>query len=134
MARVRGWTPALVLLWGLAAWAAGGATKVPEGDSLLSLFGPGRGEKPPVTFSHRRHPKPQLACEQCHHDKQRGKNLWREGQPVKLCRECHSLRPQAGRPDIKNAFHRQCKGCHLAYRKQRQAAGPVNCEGCHRRR
>uniref|UniRef100_A0A7V4G7Y7 Class III cytochrome C domain-containing protein n=1 Tax=Desulfobacca acetoxidans TaxID=60893 RepID=A0A7V4G7Y7_9BACT len=129
----RGFTFALLLLWGLGAWGATGP-QTPPPESLLSLFGPGRGEKPPVVFSHERHPKPRLACEQCHHDYQGRRNLWREGQPVKKCSACHGLRPQARRLDLKTAFHRQCKGCHLALRRERRAGGPVNCDGCHRRR
>lgn len=121
---------ALAVLWGLGAWAAGGPTVPPE-ESWLKIQKPGRPEKPAVRFSHRRHPKNLIPCEVCHHDYQRGRNLWREGQPVKKCQACHDLIPRAGRLDIKNAFHRQCKGCHLSKRKAKEAAGPINCQGCH---
>jgi hypothetical protein len=123
----------VLLFWGLAAWSAVGP-HTPPPDGFLSLAGPGRGQKPPVWFSHAQHPKPRVACEQCHHDYQGRRNLWREGQPVKKCAECHDLRPQPRQLDLKTAFHRQCKGCHLARRRDRQAGGPVNCDGCHRRR
>jgi len=133
MGRQGVWAVALVLCWGLGAWGAAGPTSPPE-ESWLNIQKPGRWEKPPVKFSHRVHPKPRIACEQCHHDMQRGRNLWHEGLPVEKCQACHGLIPKAGRLDVKNAFHRQCKGCHLARRKVRQPAGPVKCEGCHRRR
>jgi hypothetical protein len=34
--------------------------------------------------------------------------------------------------DLKNAFHRQCKGCHLKTRQRGAPAGPVKCQDCHR--
>lgn len=133
MGRKGGWVFALTLLWGLGAWGTTGPTEPPD-ESWLMIKQPWRQEKPLVKFSHRRHDKQGIACEQCHHDYQRGRNLWRQGQPVKKCQACHGLIARTGRPDVKNAFHRQCKGCHLALRKTRRPGGPVNCEGCHRRR
>lgn len=128
-----GWVVAvLVLAWGLGAWAAGKPTEAPD-ESWLSIQKP-RHEKPPVRFSHERHPKSRMACEQCHHDYKGGRrNLWREGQPVEKCQACHKLTAKRGLIDIQEAFHRQCKGCHLAKRKVRQSAGPIKCEGCHSR-
>lgn len=120
----------VMLLWGLGAWATVGPTTPPD-ESWLKIQKLHR-EKPPVKFSHRRHPKPDIACEKCHHDYQEGRNLWREGQPVEKCQACHDLTPKADILDAKEAFHRQCKGCHLARRKVRQPAGPIKCKGCHR--
>ena len=128
-----GWAFALVLVWGLLAWGSTGPTE-PPGESWLNIHQPERREKPPVPFSHRRHPKSRVACEKCHHDIQNDRNLWKEGMPVEKCQACHDLVPKASRLDLKNAFHRQCKGCHLARRKVRQTAGPIKCEGCHRGR
>jgi hypothetical protein len=59
--------------------------------------------------------------------------LWREGLPVQKCQDCHKQVATRDVNDAQTAFHRQCKGCHLARRKVRQAAGPIKCEGCHRR-
>jgi hypothetical protein len=73
-----------------------------------------------------------VACVRCHHEYQGRRNVWKQGQPVKKCQSCHSLGYQARRPDIKNALHRQCKGCHLKRRQQGQWAGPIECQGCHR--
>jgi hypothetical protein len=129
MVRRRGWWVAVALLYALGAWGAAGPTDPPD-QSWLNIDKP-RREKPPVRFSHRRHPKSVMACEQCHHDYQGKRNLWREGQPVEKCQACHQLRPERGLLDAENAFHRQCKGCHLARRKKRQPAGPIKCEGCH---
>lgn len=121
---------ALTLLWALCAWGATGPTKPPD-ESWLSLQKPHRG-KPPVLFSHRRHPQSRIACEQCHHDVKNGRNVWREGLPVEKCQACHHILAHRNVIDAQNAFHRQCKGCHLAQRKRRQWAGPIKCEGCHR--
>jgi hypothetical protein len=121
---------AFMLLWGWGAWGTVGPI-TPLDESWLKLEKP-QPEKPPVRFSHLRHPKPGIACETCHHDYQEGRNLWREGQPVEKCQACHGLIPKAGVLDAQEAFHRQCKGCHLAKRKKRQPAGPIKCEGCHR--
>jgi len=88
--------------------------------------------KPPVWFSHPVHAKQGVACTQCHHEYQGQRNFWRQGQPVKPCGDCHGPGPQAGRLDLKNAFHRQCKGCHLKQRQQGRRAGPVDCVDCHR--
>lgn len=86
----------------------------------------------PVLFRHQPHEAAGLSCTACHHNYVRGRNIWREGQPVPSCESCHQVQPQAGRLDLKNAFHRQCKGCHLNLRKNGRAAGPIKCQECHR--
>jgi hypothetical protein len=112
--------------------AKSGTLTEPPYISVLQLPFPGARQKPPVRFSHRVHEARQVACTQCHHEYQGRRNVWREGQPVKQCRDCHGSRPQAHRLDLKNAYHRQCKGCHLRLSQQRRQAGPIECQGCHR--
>jgi Class III cytochrome C family len=75
-----------------------------------------------VKFDHKKHqdeyknPKGEaIVCTECHHDYQDGtkKNVWKEGQPVQLCVECHD--PNKTIDDKKKlqlAFHENCKGCH----------------------
>lgn len=104
----------------------------PPAVSLLAIPVKKPREKPPVWFSHRLHHERRVACQQCHHEYQGGRNLWKQGQPVKPCYSCHSHQVQARRPDLINAFHRQCKGCHLKRRQQGLKAGPVDCLECHR--
>jgi hypothetical protein len=99
--------------------------------SLLKISGPS-GRKLPVQFSHKVHEARRVGCTHCHHDYQGRRNVWRQGQPVQKCQACHGLTPEAGRLDAKNAFHRQCKGCHLGLKQRGQPAGPVTCRGCHR--
>jgi len=118
-------------LLGVLGAQAGSLTE-PPATSLLRIPVTGSRRKPPVKFSHRVHEARRVACTQCHHDYQGRRNVWHEGQPVEKCQACHGLRPQARRPDLKNAHHRQCKGCHLRVRQQGQQAGPIECQGCHR--
>ncbi|HZK12995.1 MAG TPA: cytochrome c3 family protein [Desulfobaccales bacterium] len=112
--------------------AQGGSLTQAPADSLLKIPVAGSRPKPPVQFSHRVHEARRLACTQCHHDYQGRRNVWHEGQPVAKCQTCHGLRPEARRLDVKNAYHRQCKGCHLRLRQQGRQAGPIECRGCHR--
>jgi hypothetical protein len=112
--------------------AHGGSLTEAPAVSLLKIPVAGSRHKPPVKFSHRVHEARRLACTQCHHDYQGRRNVWREGQPVAKCQVCHGLRPEARRLDVKNAYHRQCKGCHLRLRQQGRQAGPIECQGCHR--
>jgi hypothetical protein len=111
--------------------AHGGSLTQAPADSLLKIPVAGSRSKPPVKFSHRVHEARRVACAQCHHDYQGRRNIWREGQPVAKCEACHGLRPEARRPDVKNAYHRQCKGCHLRLRQQGRQAGPIECQACH---
>ena len=117
---------------GLILGTQGGSLTEPPAVSLLENPRPGGRHKRPVTFSHRVHKARGVACAQCHHHYQGKRNLWHEGQPVEPCRACHGLRPEARRLDVKNAYHRQCKGCHLRLRQQGRQAGPIECRGCHR--
>jgi hypothetical protein len=103
----------------------------PPAVSLLKISG-SAGRKPPVQFSHKLHEARRVGCTQCHHDYQGRRNVWRQGQPVQKCQACHGLTPVAGRLDAKNAFHRQCKGCHLRLKQQGRTGGPTECRGCHR--
>jgi len=116
---------------GILGAHAGSLTQAPA-DSLLKIPVAGSRRKPPVKFSHRVHEARRVACTQCHHDYQSRRNVWHEGQPVAKCQACHGLRPEARRLDVKNAYHRQCKGCHLRLRQQGRQAGPIECQACHR--
>jgi hypothetical protein len=135
LARGRPWAPLAVLallpLMLLGA-VAGPATEPPD-HRVLTIPVPGARKKAPVAFSHRRHKDGGIACARCHHEYQGRRNVWRQGQPVKPCADCHGLYPQRRSPDIKNAMHQQCKGCHLKLRQQGRRAGPIHCRDCHSR-
>ena len=112
--------------------AHGGSLTEAPAVSLLKIPVAGSRPKPPVQFSHRVHEARGVACTQCHHDYLGRCNVWQQGQPVEKCQACHGLRPEARRLDVKNAYHRQCKGCHLRLRQQGRQAGPIECQACHR--
>ena len=90
--------------------------------------------KGPVLFRHQPHEAAGVDCTACHHDYVHGRNVWHRGLPVQQCEECHPVRPRAQVLDLKNSFHRQCKGCHLKLRQRggAAAAGPIKCQDCHR--
>jgi hypothetical protein len=104
----------------------------PPNDGFLRIILKRPPENPPVWFSHQTHEARRVVCHACHHEYQGKRNLWRQGMPVKKCQSCHGLVAQGGKVDVKNAFHRQCKGCHLELRQQRRKAGPIECQDCHR--
>jgi len=103
----------------------------PKAVSILSsdLFQP--RTRGPVYFRHSTHEAAGVSCTACHHDYVSGRNRWRPGLPVEKCQTCHREEPQAGKLDLKNAFHRQCKDCHLKSRQRGRMAGPVKCQECH---
>jgi hypothetical protein len=112
--------------------AQAGLPTEPPANSLLKAPVLGASRKPPVHFSHRLHEARGVACTQCHHEYKGRRNVWHQGLPVQKCEACHGPRPQARRLDAKNAFHRQCKGCHLRFQQQGRQTGPIKCQGCHR--
>jgi hypothetical protein len=121
-----------LLLGALGVLGAGmPASEAPE--SVRLKIAAGGAAKAPVLFSHRLHEARSLPCQACHHDYRAGRNIWRQGMPVDRCQTCHGLTPRAdNRLDLKEAFHRQCKGCHLELRQRRYQAGPTDCRDCHR--
>ena len=121
-----------LLVLGVLGAVSGPATE-PPALSILQMPVRGVREKPLVSFSHQRHEERRIACDKCHHVYQGRRNVWRQGQPVKRCPECHGFYPKGEQPDIKNALHLQCKGCHLKLRQQGRRAGPIKCRDCHRR-
>ena len=57
-----------------------------------------------------------IACEECHHVYEDGKNIWKDDNYVQKCGECHN--PLKSDPKNKKnkklqlAFHKNCKTCH----------------------
>ena len=74
-----------------------------------------------VTFSHAKHAALEgLTCKTCHHEM--------KGETVeKKCSDCHKKKAQNNTPTMKNAAHKQCRGCHKQIKK-----GPTSkCKECH---
>ena len=66
------------------------AADAPENITLKSALWP-TPTKTPVEFSHKKHSEEyKVACDQCHHVYQDGKNTWKQGDAVKKCDECHT--------------------------------------------
>jgi hypothetical protein len=88
-------------------------------------------KKGPVIFNHKKHSQEyMLACTECHHNYQDGKNVWKEGDPVKKCSSCHDPEKKQGNAVKLNlAFHKSCQGCHKEM-KGKQAPWR-KCSDCH---
>ena len=97
-----------------------------------------RNRKGPVPFEHEMHAEDyERACTECHHDYRDGENVWKEGDPVQKCKECHD--PSKSKGDVKKlrlAFHKNCKGCHRALKKEgiSEDAPYRKCSGCHEKK
>jgi hypothetical protein len=130
----RSWVGVLGLCLGLLGVLGARSGKVQQPGEVirLNISTSKPRKRPPVFFSHQVHEQARVDCRQCHHDYRRGRNLWKQGQPVPKCGECHGLFPRGRRPDLKKAYHQQCKGCHLKRRQQGHLAGPIHCRDCHR--
>ena len=78
-----------------------------------------------VKFDHKKHVDLKLECVKCHH-------TWKPGDTSgKLCLECHKAKAEAKALSSKDAFHKDCKGCHDEANKAKKPAGPTACNKCH---
>ena len=97
------------------------------------IFGAGKMKKGKVVFSHEKHGKDYaVTCAECHHVYEAGKNIWKEGDEVKKCKDCHVLEDTktadgAKVMKLQNAFHKNCKDCH----KDKDKGPYKKCEECH---
>jgi hypothetical protein len=127
----------------LALGPLGAADKIEAPEFvILNTKGFKRDKKGPVKLSHIKHQteyinekgeKP-IACTECHHDYQDGKNVWKEGQPVKKCHECHDPNKSDGKKKkLQLAMHADCKTCHktLVKEKKVKKAPFKKCNDCH---
>jgi hypothetical protein len=91
-----------------------------------------------VSFSHEKHVKEyKAACTDCHHEIKDGQNVWKEGDFVKKCSECHDLAQKQGKVmKLQNAYHRNCKNCHKAYLAEHpdSKAPYKKCNDCHEKK
>lgn len=131
----------------LCAAVAFGAQQRPEVVEMNhAVFG--KKTKPNPKFPHKKHgdAKPGgygIACTECHHRYEGGKNLWKEGDEVKKCDTCHTGgKPADGekldkKEQIKKYFHtaihEACVTCHKELKKKNEKAGPTACPECHKK-
>ena len=94
-------------------------------------------KKGPVKFTHQKHNvEYKIACADCHHVYEEGKNVWTEGQPVQKCSACHDpLKSEGKVKKLMLAYHRNCQGCHKALEKAEKKTGPTRkCNDCHEKK
>jgi len=96
----------------------------------------GTKQRPAVAFPHEIHMAGDLSCTDCHHQyDDKGENVLdeselEEGNPEIRCAHCHT---QKTRINLRQAFHRQCVGCHTKTHTDGKDTGPRLCGECHRR-
>ena len=108
------------------------AADAPKDDINIQNEGYEKSRKGPVPFSHKGHSG--VACTECHHEFKDGKNVWKEGDPVKKCKACHNpLKDEGKVMKLQNAYHRNCKNCHKEYIKDHpdSKAPYKKCTKCH---
>lgn len=98
--------------------------------------------KGPVKFTHETHKKNyKIACNDCHHVYENGKNVWKKGMDVDKCEVCHNeptvkrektLPPDLQKKNLKLAFHNNCRVCHRKIKSENpDIKAPTTCSGCH---
>jgi len=79
-----------------------------------------------ITFNHGAHAT--IDCLKCHHD-------WKPSQTAgKLCKDCHKAKAEGKTISAKDAFHKNCKGCHDELKKAGKPTGPTACTQCHKKK
>ncbi len=80
------------------------ATQAPQQPVVIAT---GKAFTKPMSFSHPKHQEYQ--CTECHHDFHNGRNVWQEGQEVKLCNDCHKQEKRGDIKDLETAYHNKCQ-------------------------
>ena len=88
-------------------------------------------ERVPSVFNHEEHNEAAEIddCSECHHVYEDGVKLEDESSEDMLCSDCHEIEATGNQPSLMQAFHHNCKGCHLSEKK-----GPIMCGECHRKK
>jgi Ni/Co efflux regulator RcnB len=135
----------IAFLSGVVLSGLGGAAeqKVPETMVIKSTLWKDH-TKENFDFHHKKHQEDyKIKCEECHHVYKDGKNIWKKGDEVKKCQECHNeptikgekkLPKDKQKLNLKIAFHDNCIGCHKKLKKKdkkKYAKIPTTCVKCH---
>lgn len=82
-----------------------------------------------VILTHKKHAEAyKIDCLKCHHD-------WKPAQTSgKLCKDCHKTKTEGKAISTKEAFHKNCKGCHDELKKAAKPTGPTGCTQCHKKK
>jgi hypothetical protein len=140
-------TVTLVILTGLLFLAVGALTAADKPTSatteavsdeiIIQNKGYTKDKKGGVKLTHKKHNIDyKIACDECHHVYEDGKNVWKEGDKVDKCSACHNPKKKDGEViKLQNAFHRNCKNCHKALLKEEKPTGPFKkCNDCHEKK
>jgi hypothetical protein len=92
-----------------------------------------KDKKPAVHLSHTAHSgEYKVDCTDCHHLYEDGKNVWKEGDSVQKCSECHDPnKKQDTTIKLQNAYHKNCKNCHKEVDLASKKAPSKKCTDCH---
>ena len=91
-------------------------------------------KKGPVNLSHKKHTVDyKIACAECHHVYKDGKNVFKEGDPVQACSDCHDpVKSEGNVKKLMLAYHKNCQGCHKDLEAAGKPTGPTRkCNDCH---
>ena len=124
----------MVALAGFAFISVGVLTAADAPDEIvIENEGYEADKKGAVEFAHKKHHEEyKAACTDCHHEYEEGKNMWKQGDPVKKCAECHNPLPEEGDVmKLQNAYHKSCKNCHKAEIAEGKDAPFKKCNDCH---
>ena len=89
-------------------------------------------QRPAALFEHDTHNETAGIdeCGRCHHVFDDEGNLLEDASSEDMrCADCHDVEASGAVPSLLDAFHTNCKGCHLEEEK-----GPIMCGECHVRR
>ena len=109
------------------------ATDIPD-EINIKAEAFGTYKKGPVKLNHKKHSADyKIACTECHHRYEGGKNIFKEGDPVQKCSGCHDAKKSEGNvKKLMLAYHNNCQGCHKDMKKEGKNTGPTNkCAECH---
>jgi len=110
------------------------AADVPD-EVTIENKGYQKDKKGPIKLSHKKHHEEyKAACTDCHHEFKDGKNVWKDGDPVKKCIDCHDPLKKKGKVmKLQNAYHRNCKNCHkeVIAKDATKKAPYKKCTECH---
>lgn len=129
------WTVAMLIVSGLVFLTVGMLTAADVPDEVTIENKAYKADKKgPVKLSHKKHASDyKVACTECHHAFQDGKNVWKDSDPVKKCSECHDPEEKKGNADkLMNAYHQNCQGCHKALTGKE--APYKKCNDCHEKK
>lgn len=95
-------------------------------------------KRPSVEFPHLKHEEAlgENDCGACHHiyDEGKGALVYSEGDEQE-CGACHGLKKEGKKLALREAFHKNCTGCHRQMKKSgAEKSGPSTCGECHQKK